>query len=514
MTAKTAPDGSVPSNAVLSNAPDASSAGRADSRRTLDRALLGGLAWTAGGRWFSQLFRWAATLITARLLLPEDYGIVGMATVVTGLLQNVAEFGFGAAIVQRRDLSDAEVRQIGGASLLISAALILVVVALTPLAVLYFTEPALAWVLPVLSLRFLIDSMAMVPRSVLARDLAFRKLSVFEGIESVTMAVATVALAWLTRSYWSLVAGVMTGGLVFALLAYRAVPLTPRRPRSLDTVLPHVRFGGNVVVARVAWYSYTNVDFAIVGRLMSERVFGLYNMAWNVASLPAEKLAGLVLRVAPSVLAAARQHPGEMRRYYLLLVRGVALVTFPIAVGLSLVSGPVVRSVLGDQWLGAIDALRFLALLFAVRSVASLAPVVMIAHGKPDVDRNYSLIYLCLLPPCFLVGSRWGIAGIAATWMVAYPVLFGLLGQRWVLRSLEIRAGEFVRELWPALSSTILMSAAVLGIERALIESPAVAKLLAMTGTGALTYVLALRTLHRSSYGSAVGLLRNRGFRE
>jgi O-antigen/teichoic acid export membrane protein len=101
------------------------------TRESLDRAFLHGLAWSAVGRWLSQVFRWVATILTARLLLPVDYGIVGIAMMIVGLLQYVAEFGFGAAIVQQRSLSQTTVRQIGGASVIMALALGLLMVAST-----------------------------------------------------------------------------------------------------------------------------------------------------------------------------------------------------------------------------------------------------------------------------------------------------------------------------------------------------------------------------------------------
>ncbi len=501
--------GEGPSGQV--NLQSSSSDGAAASRQKLDRALVGGLAWTASGRWLSQIFRWGATLATARLLLPSDYGIVGMATVITGLLQYVAEFGFGAAIIQQRSLTDDEVREIGGAALIISTGLALLTVLLAPLGAAFFRQPALLMVLPVLSIRFLVDSIAVVPRSVLARDLKFRQLTMCEAAESITMAALTVTLAWITRSYWSLILGVLGGGLVLAVTVFRAAPLAPRIPRSYQSVRSHLRFGSNVVLARLSWYTYSNADFVIAGRLMSESILGLYTLAWNVASVPGEKFAGLVLKVAPSVLSAARERPGEMRRYYLLLVRGVSLVTFPMAVGLSLVAAPMVAGLFGEKWLGAIGSLRFLALFVGVRSVAALAPVVMVTNGEPEADRNFSILYLLVLPGMFLLGSRWGITGIAATWMVGYPVLYLAFGQRWVLNRLEISWSELLAAVWPALSSCILMSLPVLAIDRVLVALPAVPRLVVMSMVGGLAYFVALRLLHRVAFDAAWQLVKNRG---
>ncbi len=311
-----------------------------------------------------------------------------------------------------------------------------------------------------LSLKLVIDACAVVPRSVLARDLEFKKLSVLEGVESALMAVLTVATAWLTRSYWAFVVGSLVSGAVFTIAATALSRIGPSWPRALSEVRPQVKFGINIVISRVAWYAYTNADFAIVGKVMNAAVLGLYTFAWSIASVPAEKLSGLVLRVAPSILSAARSDTVEMRRYYLMMVRGVALVAFPVAAGLALVSPELVEAVFGPKWEGAVVSLQFLALFFGVRAIATLAPVVMIASGEPQVDRNYSLTFLLILPPLFLLGSRWGIAGVAVTWLLAYPLLFGALGQRWVLRRLEISLREFLSEMWPAIASVVLMSAA------------------------------------------------------
>lgn len=488
-----------------------SAAASSVTRERLDRAFLHGLAWSAVGRWLSQVFRWVATILTARLLLPVDYGIVGIAMMIVGLLQYVAEFGFGAAIVQQRSLSQTTVRQIGGASVIIAMALSLLMVASTPLITNFYKQPALTLVLPVMSLRFLIDAFAVVPRSVLARDLEFRKLSILEGVESVVMAALTVGTAWLTRSYWSFVVGNLVSGLVFTLAAVGITGLGPSVPRALSEIRSQMAFGYNVVVSRVAWYAYMNADFAIVGRILSAAVLGLYTFAWSIASVPAEKLSGLVLRVAPSILSASRSDPGEMRRYYLLLVRGVALVTFPVAVGLALVSHDLVQGLFGAKWDGAIIALQLLAMFFGVRSIATLAPVVMIACGEPRVDRNYSLTFLLVLPPLFLLGSRWGITGVAATWLIAYPALFSLLGQRWVLNRLGIPFRQFLAEMWPALSGVGLMALSVLLTGYVFDgRGPVVVRLLLTSIIGAATYVVALRTLHRRVFEAAVQLVRNR----
>jgi teichuronic acid exporter len=481
------------------------------ARGRLDRVFLHGLAWNAAGRWFAQIFRWIATVMTAWFLTPADYGIVGITMFIVGLLQYFAEFGFGAAIVQNRSLPRKTVRRIGGAAVMIALGLGVLLILGAPVAARFYDQPVLAVMLPLMSLRLLIDAFAVVPRSVLVRDMEFRKLSMLEAAESILMALCTVGMAWITRSYWSFIAGNLVSGIFLVTSLTVVARLGPAVPRAISEIRSQIKFGANVVISRIAWYAYTNADFAIVGYVMSTEVLGFYTFAWSIAALPAEKLSGLVIGVAPSVLSAARSDPGEIRRYYLLLVRGVALITFPVAVGVALVAPDLVAGVFGAKWEGAIAPLQLLALFFGVRSLATLPPVVMLATGRPDVDRNISLTYLLVMPPLFYFATRWGITGVAAVWLIAYPMLFVLLSQRWVLNQLEIRAREFVSEVLPAFAAVSVMAVIVALLSRQTGDAiPPLARLIVLSVTGAVVYVTTLRTFFRPALDAAIAVVRNR----
>ena len=123
-------------------------------------------------------------------------------------------------------------REIGGAALLIAVCLALATAAVSPLVVRFFDEKALIYVIPVMSLRFIIDALATVPRATLQRDLKFPKLSIIEGVESLVMAAVTVGLAWLTHSYWCFIVSNLVSGVVFTAMANAADPNMPKLPKS------------------------------------------------------------------------------------------------------------------------------------------------------------------------------------------------------------------------------------------------------------------------------------------
>ena len=473
-----------------------------------NRLLVASLAWVASARWLSQLLRWIATIGMATLLLPADYGLVGMATVVIGLVNQVAEFGLGAAVIQHRDLSKEIERRLAGAAVLIAVVLAAVTAGTAPLIAAFYSQDALLLVIPVLSARFLIDAFATVPRALLARGLQFKQLAMVEGAESIAMASVSLAVAYTTRSYWALIAANLVGGLVVAILVNLLAPVGPRSPGRLADLRPLLTFGRDLVLSRLAWFSYSNADFVVVGRLLGKEALGAYTLAWSIASAPAEKFAGLVLSVAPAILSEARAQASEVRRLFLVMVQGVALVIFPLAAGLALVADTLVLSVLGPQWAAAVEPLRLLALAFIVRALATLEPVVLLVRHETYINRNMMALFAVVAPLAFLFGAQWGTAGVAAAWLVVIPVLTLPLHAHYVWRRIGVSWHDWLRAIWPAASSAAAMVAVVLSIETfGTIGSPFLLLALQIVGGGA-AYLGVLWAGHRHAAEALLRVVR------
>lgn len=478
------------------------------SAESRDRIFVHSLAWITGSRWISQLLRWVATIVMARLLLPADYGIVGMAMVLIGLVNQVAEFGLGAAVVQHRDLSRDTERRLAGVALLIAFVLAALASAAAPALASFYSQDALLLVVPTMSVRFLIDAFATVPRAILARDLRFKRLALIETVESTVMAATGLIAAYLTHSYWALVAANLAAGAAFAALANVTVPIGPRWPRRVGELRPLLTFGRDLVLSRLAWFSFSNADFVVVGRLLGKEALGGYTVAWNIASAPAEKFAGLVLSVAPAIMSDAKSHPGEVRRLFLLMVQGVALVIFPLAIGLALVATPLVVTALGLAWASAVGPLRFLALAFILRSLATLEPVVLLARHETYVDRNMMAFLAVAAPITFVLASRWGATGVAASWLLVLPALSLPLQARYVWRKIDVTWGNWLRALWPGASSAAVMSAVVLGVGAAHPFDNQALTLVTQVVCGGLTYVSVLWLAHQSAAEAVLRIVR------
>lgn len=481
---------------MSTSAPAAPVAVPAAPRGALDRSLLRGIAWTGGVRWASQLLTWASTLVVARALVPGDYGIVGMATVFTGLVTLVSEFGLGASMVMLRDLDARQARQINTLSILLGAAsAVFTCAAAVPMARLMDT-PRLAGVMWALSAGFVIAGFRTVPDALLQKDLRFRTLALMDGGGAVFVAVVTMALAVAGAGYWTLVAGTLLGGLLSTLMAVARRPQGFAWPRAAQ-VGGALRFSGQLLVSRLSWYLYSNADFMVVGKALGERALGAYTLAWSLAAIPVGKVSGMVLRVTPAYFSAVQNDPPALRRYLLRITEGVALVTFPMTLGLAVVADDLVLLALGEKWGGAIVPLRLLALYASIRSVTPLLAQVLTSVGDVRFVMLNTLGAALLLPLAFVLGARWGTTGVAAAWMAAHPVVLVPLYAR-LFRRLEMRPTAYLGALAPALSGCALLGACVWAA--ALLTPPASPRWVVFAAqvlAGATGYAVAVLALHR-----------------
>lgn len=477
--------------------------------RRLDRSLLSGLAWTGAGRAAVQALTWVTTLLVARLLTPQDFGIAGMASLFLWAIQALGEFGLGSALLKHRDLTEEQIAQLNGLSLLLGFASAAVVCAAAgPLAV-FFAAPELHAVLPVTSLTFPLSGLRTVPSALLQRELRFRRLALNDTVQGIATAGSIFALALAGLGYWSLVVGHLVGFALGTAVLIRARPHRLAFPRA-DATREATTFGQEVLVSRFAWYAMFNTDFVVAGRVMGKTALGYYNIAWSIASLPVEKISLLVTRVAMPLLAAVQDSREAMRRYVLVMTEGLAVATFPAAFGIALIAGDLVPWALGEKWRLAATPLRLLALGVPIRSVGVLLPQIVPVLGRTRFGMRHAVVSAVVMAVAFIIGSRWGITGIAATWVLVYPLtILPLLLM--VLRALDAPFRRYVEALRPALTGSAIMAAVVLGFLAAADDWTAGARVAGAVGLGAVAYGLALGTLHRSRVLATLGVIRRGG---
>lgn len=474
-----------------------------------DRAVVTGVLWQGTLRWLSQVLSWSATIVIARRLSPADYGTVGAATVLVGLLTLVTDGGIGRALVVRRERDEVLLRQAHGAGILLGGIMALVMLlAAYPLGQ-FYGEPRMVGMVAALSPVLLFSGMNTTPMAVLQQQLRYRRLAALEFAKAIVQAATVLCGALLGFGAWSLVAGLLAGNATAVLITRRWVPLAPARPtrRMLASTVTYAR---HLVVASTAWYMYSNADFAVVGRVAGLTALGFYQFAWNVAQLPGEKLGNVLQTVVGPFFGAIGDNIAQLKHYYLLLTELLASVMLPVLCGFGLAIPIAVPLVFGAKWLPAVPIMQILVICSAMSSVSTLGHHVLNATGNAAVGARVNLVALLVMPVAFYLAARLsGPLAVAGVWLIAQPVLIAVPLIR-VRRAVGISLGAYAANLRAPFISSLVMTLMVLGIDLTLRDRGSVVRLVAMVISGAITYVGVYTTFFRPRIDAIVAVWRSR----
>lgn len=473
----------------------------------LDRSALHGVAWTGAAKWSTQVVAWASTILVARILTPADIGLLTTATVFLSVVMMLSEFGIGTAVITMRELKPDELGQLHSFSVLLGiGGTILTALLAYPLGA-FFRSPELPLVLMAVGTTFLMSSLQTVPAALLRRELRFRTVAIIDVTRGLIVPAVTLGGALLGMRYWALALGsVVSAALTSGLTLYhRRVAFV--RPR-VTGLAPVLNYSKHVLVARLAWVTYQDGDFAVAGRRLGMADVGAYGMAWTLASAPIEKVTTVLADVTPTLFSAAQGDRAALRRYFLNLSEILCLATFPAALGLALVSPDLVEVVLGPKWTGVAGPLSLLALYAGARSVTTLFGHLFNAVRETRFAMWSSIALAVLLMTGFIVGSNWGPIGIASAWLVIHPSFSAYSFTR-VSRSLDLPAVEYFRALRLGLDGSAAMGLVLLAFQTFVAASwPAALRLPASILVGGAAFGLTTYVVHAGRIRGILAWLR------
>ncbi|MCH9651940.1 MAG: lipopolysaccharide biosynthesis protein [Deltaproteobacteria bacterium] len=478
--------------------------GRTDGAGMAKRVARG-VGWLYTYRWLERLLDLLSIIVLARILSPEDFGIVAIAVSIVAIVEGLSAFDVNKALIRTRcedrDLYDSAwtLSALRG----LASALCMIVIA--P----FLSDPRLAAVLAVLALSPVLMGLSN-PRFVLfERDLIYSKLAVLTlGARGVSFGL-TLGLAFVYRSYWALVIGMVAGHLTSLVLSYA---LRPYRPR-----LTLARFSD--IFAFSGWLSLTTMvttlametDKLIVGKWLGVADAGRYFMTQRVGVLPTRELVSPLQRILFPSFSELTADTGRLRRVVGESINVIGSLSLPAGFGFALVAGDFVPLALGPQWDGIIPLLQILVPYLSLRATLSMTLPCVMALGQVRLLFWVSLAYSLFHVPAFIAATAfYGLPG--AIWsLVVAGVLYSYLNAWLLNRTLSISLSEILAQLLRPLCASALMVGAVLALGAvlppSLLSEPASSgfaasatswwRLLAQVGVGGVVFCSTLYALWR-----------------
>ena len=319
-------------------------------RESLKAIALKGVFWSSVERFSVQVVQMLVMLVIARLLLPKDFGLIGMLAIFIAVAQSLVDSGFSQALIRKQDRTEEDNSTVFYFNIFVSVLIYLILFLIAPLVAEFYNEPQLGPLMRALCLTIVINSFSIVQRAIYTAAVDFKIQSKATLAAAVVSGVISISLALNGYGVWTLVWQQLISSGISTLLLWRYSNWRPKLLYSWQSFRDMFSFGSKLMVSGLIDTIYNNIYQLVIGKLFSASSLGHYSQATTVASIPSSNITNIIQRVTYPVLSIIQDDNDRLRENYRKLLRMAAFVVFPMMCGLAGISRPLVRLLIGVQW--------------------------------------------------------------------------------------------------------------------------------------------------------------------
>lgn len=451
--------------------------------------VLSGVLWNSLARLGQQALQFGFSVLLARLLLPEDFGTVGMILVFTGFVGMFADVGFSSALVQKRDLDQQQVQSVFWFNVAIGVVLSLLTVLMAPWLARFYRTPSLESVTRVWSVTFVLVALGLVPAALMQRRMEFRRLARISLVATLLSGAVGVLLAFLGWGVWSLVAQNLLSSLTVTALNWSMAGLRPQVVFRLEALREMWGYTVNLFGFTFVNYWARNADSLLIGRIFGAVTLGIYSRAYALMLLPITQIISVIASVMFPALSSIQHDTERVKRVYLKAVALMAFASFPIMIGLLVTAEPFILSLYGEKWIGVIPILRILCVAGLVQTLLNPTGWLYTSQGRTDWLFRWGVIAGGALVMSIVVGILLGSVQTVSLCYAVVNVLLLYPGIAVPGRLVGMRFGDVVQSIAGSAMASVVMGLLVAGADTVLPgDWPSWQRLLILVAIGVLVY--------------------------
>ncbi len=432
-----------------------------------------------------------SVVVLARLLTPADYGLFAIVLVVVGIGEIFRDFGLSTAAIRAPSLSTDQRDTLAWVNAGVGALLTVIVYLGAGLVAAVFGRPELVGMAHVLCLTFLVNGLATQYRADLTRRLRFGRLVAADTLgQAVGLTVAITSAAVLDAGYWALVAQQLTQVTVAFVVLGLGAGWLPGRPRRSAGIGSFLRLGTSLVGTQLLGYLRVNLDTITLGLRTTPTAVGTYTRAFQLLMTPLAQLRSPTTTVALPVLTRMNEDRARTDEF---LRRAQLMFGYTVVAAMAVAAGgasPLLALFLGDRWVGVAPVFALLAVAGSFQTLSYVGYWVYLSRGLGTALFRYSLVSLGIQAVCIVVGSSFGVVGVATGYAVATGIEWPL-SLWWLSRITPFPGRDLARCAARILACALPAGLAALAAASALGDRPALVGSLAAAAAGLAVYGVA-----------------------
>lgn len=434
------------------------------------------------------IFGFASVIILARILFPEDFGIMGIALLTLAALETFSETGFKHALIQKKEVSDDDLNSAWTLLVIRGVLLAAVIFFAAPLVARFFEESQASNIIRAMAVLFLLQGLNNIGIVYFRKELEFNKNFLYEISGTLADFVVAVTAAFILRNVWAMVLGLIARNTVKCIMSYVIHPYRPRLNFRAKNLKELWGFGKWVLGSAILIYLITQGDDILVGKILGVVALGYYQMAYRISNTPATEITHVISEVTFPTYSKLQDDNKRFGEAYLIVLQLVAFLIFPIAVLVFVLANDFTSAFLGERWMPIVTAMQILAFAGLARAVGATAGPVIYAAGKPRMETSVQVLrFLILAALIYPFIMNWGIEGASIVVLISNSI--STIGFCYVaIRITKCDVRIYSKILILPLVNAAISGVVVFTLQRAMGTS--ILEVIALVCTGVFIYII------------------------
>ena len=425
--------------------------------KSLTDKTISGLNWNFISNNSAAVINIFVGIVLARILVPKDFGLLGMTYVFIGLAELFVTMGMGASVQRIKELTDDHIRIATTFTILTSISVYIFLWFAAPFVSDFYNEVRIIPILRTLSLIFIVQGLITVSYGIIRRNLDFKYVFKIDLSSKIFgYGLTSTVLALLDFGVWSLVYGKLTASIISAIVIIFKEPLRIKPLFKKKEFKEMVGFGGGVSLSGLFYYSSSNIDLLIIGKILGPSMLGLYTRALNLMNESLTKITGGIYNVLFPAFAAVQDNQQKLRTAYFRAVKSISFIVFPVLTAMIISAEFVIKGLFGSKWGGAVATFQIIGIAGLLKTTLPYSGALAQATGKVYKEAAQQLVFLIILLVGSLFAVKYGIEGVAVVVILGNFWLF--VAQSWlVLKITNSKWIDFFRALVPGIGNSVVI---------------------------------------------------------
>ena len=429
-------------------------------KEPLSQRVVKGGVWVFALRITQKLLSLVRLIILARILAPNDFGLMGMALLTMAVLETFSQTGFQFALIQKKKDIESYLDSAWTVTIIRAVILFIILYLIAPYAAIFFKVSEAEPIIQVIGFSILLQALTNIGIIYFEKELEFKKLYIYQLSGTLADFIVAISAVFLLRNVWALVFGMLAGNLVRLIVSYLVHPYRPHLALDLGKAKELFGYGKWILGSSALFFLLNQGDDLFVGKFLGATMLGFYQMAYLISNIPATEITHVISQVTFPTYSKLQDNIPRLREAYLKVLQVTAFLSFPVA-GLIFVLAPDFTKIfLGEKWLPMVPAMQVLVFWGLIRSIGATIGPLFQAVGRPDLITKLQVVKLIVLATLiYPLTLKWGILGTALA-VVLTALVDNPIADYFAIKTVKCQFLEFGKLLLvPMLAMSIMLSA-------------------------------------------------------